>query len=236
MQEVFYLKKMRRLSQALLISGALNMGAGVYIIYSMMHEGVPYFELNPISYETQQMISAPVEETKVQWMKAVAAPLNKTEGPLPAVPLAVPSAPPVIEVNRPLPPKAAFEVKPMAEPALAVPKIAVAKPAEQKPAVTAVNTPKKIVKKDEERMQINSVSSAKRVNQPYRLYIVQEGDSLWKISRRFGVDMEVIKRANELQSNAIQPGTMLKIPGKDGKDGKDLKDQNKDLKNTNKDF
>lgn len=46
----------------------------------------------------------------------------------------------------------------------------------------------------------------------YRLYIVQEGDSLWKISRRFGVDMEVLKKRNQLQSNAIKPGTVLKIP------------------------
>lgn len=45
-----------------------------------------------------------------------------------------------------------------------------------------------------------------------RLYIVQEGDSLWKISRRFNVEMEVLKERNQLQSNAIQPGTILKIP------------------------
>ncbi len=46
----------------------------------------------------------------------------------------------------------------------------------------------------------------------YRLYIVQEGDSLWKISRRFGVDMEILKKKNQLKSNAIKPGTVLKIP------------------------
>lgn len=46
----------------------------------------------------------------------------------------------------------------------------------------------------------------------YRLYIVQEGDSLWKISRRFGVDMEVLKERNQIQSSAIKPGTVLKIP------------------------
>ena len=47
---------------------------------------------------------------------------------------------------------------------------------------------------------------------PYRLYIVQEGDSLWKISRRFGVDVEVLKERNQIQSTAIKPGTVLKIP------------------------
>ena len=47
---------------------------------------------------------------------------------------------------------------------------------------------------------------------PYRLYIVQEGDSLWKISRRFGVDMNILKERNQLQSDAIRPGIVLKIP------------------------
>jgi len=46
----------------------------------------------------------------------------------------------------------------------------------------------------------------------YRHYIVQEGDSLWKISRRFGVDMEVLRTYNQLQSSSIKPGTVLKIP------------------------
>lgn len=52
-----------------------------------------------------------------------------------------------------------------------------------------------------------------RIKSPqYRLYIVQEGDSLWKIARRFGVDMEDLKARNQLQKNAIKPGTVLKIP------------------------
>lgn len=46
----------------------------------------------------------------------------------------------------------------------------------------------------------------------YRLYIVQEGDSLWKISRRFGVDMEAIKEQNRIGSSDLKPGTVLKIP------------------------
>lgn len=53
---------------------------------------------------------------------------------------------------------------------------------------------------------------AKKPAPSCRLYIVQEGDSLWKISRRFGVDMEVLKDRNQLQSTGIQPGTVLKIP------------------------
>jgi LysM repeat protein len=45
-----------------------------------------------------------------------------------------------------------------------------------------------------------------------RRYIVQEGDSLWKIARRFNVDMEILKEHNQLKSDAIRPGTTLKIP------------------------
>lgn len=44
------------------------------------------------------------------------------------------------------------------------------------------------------------------------LYIVQEGDSLWKISRRFKVDIEKLKKYNKLQSDNLKPGTTLKIP------------------------
>lgn len=45
-----------------------------------------------------------------------------------------------------------------------------------------------------------------------RHYTVQSGDSLWKISRRFSVSVEKIKEANQLQSDSIKPGAILKIP------------------------
>ncbi len=44
------------------------------------------------------------------------------------------------------------------------------------------------------------------------LHIVQEGDSLWKISRRYEVDIDVLKRLNQLSSDFLKPGTALKIP------------------------
>lgn len=47
---------------------------------------------------------------------------------------------------------------------------------------------------------------------PYRLYIVQQGDSLWKISRRFGVGMQQLMTINQLSSANLKPGTLLKIP------------------------
>jgi len=44
------------------------------------------------------------------------------------------------------------------------------------------------------------------------LYIVQEGDSLWKISRRFKVDMDKLKSYNRMTSDNLKPGTSLRIP------------------------
>jgi hypothetical protein len=45
-----------------------------------------------------------------------------------------------------------------------------------------------------------------------RLYIIQEGDTLWKLSRRFNVDVNVLKSYNKLSSNALTPGSALRIP------------------------
>ena len=43
------------------------------------------------------------------------------------------------------------------------------------------------------------------------VYIVQEGDNLWKISRKFHVDVDNIKRQNQLDSDKLKPGTSLKL-------------------------
>lgn len=45
-----------------------------------------------------------------------------------------------------------------------------------------------------------------------RYYTVQEGDSLWKIARRFGVDIDTLRHSNRLDSDVLRPGKMLKIP------------------------
>lgn len=49
---------------------------------------------------------------------------------------------------------------------------------------------------------------------PLQSYVVQEGDSLWKIGRRFNVKAEEIKKANGLKSDTLKTGTVLKIPAK----------------------
>jgi LysM domain len=45
-------------------------------------------------------------------------------------------------------------------------------------------------------------------------YTVQEGDSLWKIGRRFGVEIEVLKAFNQLEGDTLRPGKILRIPGR----------------------
>jgi LysM repeat protein len=44
------------------------------------------------------------------------------------------------------------------------------------------------------------------------LYIVQEGDSLWKLSKRYKIPIERIKSYNQLKSDALKPGSALRIP------------------------
>lgn len=46
----------------------------------------------------------------------------------------------------------------------------------------------------------------------YREYIVQAGDSLWLLSRRFGTTVEAIIQLNGLTSDLIDVGQVLKIP------------------------
>lgn len=45
-----------------------------------------------------------------------------------------------------------------------------------------------------------------------RLYIVQEGDTLWKVSKKFNVDVGVLRSYNKLSSDALIPNSALRIP------------------------
>lgn len=53
--------------------------------------------------------------------------------------------------------------------------------------------------------------SLKEPEKASKEYIVQEGDNLWKISRRFNIDIERIKKQNQLQTDTLKPGTSLKL-------------------------
>jgi Tfp pilus assembly protein FimV len=43
-------------------------------------------------------------------------------------------------------------------------------------------------------------------------YRVQTGDSLWSIARRHGVDVSVLRTANELTGSQIYAGQLLTVP------------------------
>lgn len=57
-----------------------------------------------------------------------------------------------------------------------------------------------------------------KVTQPPKkkdvLYIVQDGDSLWKIAKLFKVSINEIRSVNKLKTDFLKPGTPLKIPPK----------------------
>ncbi len=46
-------------------------------------------------------------------------------------------------------------------------------------------------------------------------YTVKSGDSLWSISRKFGITVDELKKANNLSSNLLSVGQNLIIPGKE---------------------
>lgn len=44
-------------------------------------------------------------------------------------------------------------------------------------------------------------------------YVVEKGDSLWKIANNFGITVDELKKANKLTSNLLNIGQILIIPG-----------------------
>lgn len=49
----------------------------------------------------------------------------------------------------------------------------------------------------------------------FNYYTVKSGDSLWSISRKFGITVDELKNANNLSSNLLSIGQNLIIPGKE---------------------
>lgn len=55
--------------------------------------------------------------------------------------------------------------------------------------------------------------AGKLLENPPRIHIVQTGDSLWKISRAYGVKVDVIKEMNNLESGTLKVGSEIQLPG-----------------------
>jgi len=54
--------------------------------------------------------------------------------------------------------------------------------------------------------------SGLKTNGEFAEYVVQKGDSLWKIANRFGTTAKIIQYRNQLSGSRLQVGQVLKIP------------------------
>lgn len=80
------------------------------------------------------------------------------------------------------------------------------KPAKAPPQKSIATLPKKPVPQK----KIAEAPAPKKKGK--RAYIVQEGDTLFKVSKRFGVDPKEIREMNGLQSSYLKPGTLIRLP------------------------
>ncbi len=53
-------------------------------------------------------------------------------------------------------------------------------------------------------------------DEPYKVYVVKAGDTLYAIASRYGTTVDAIKRLNHLTSNTLSIGQELKLPISDG--------------------
>lgn len=56
-------------------------------------------------------------------------------------------------------------------------------------------------------------NSSNDVVQDNSTYVVKSGDSLWNIAKRYGISVDELKSYNNLTSNLLNIGQVLKIPG-----------------------
>lgn len=56
------------------------------------------------------------------------------------------------------------------------------------------------------------ITPPKAIPHRTRMYVVADGDSLWKIAKRFKVDVNVLRKVNRLKTDSLKPGTPLLIP------------------------
>lgn len=52
----------------------------------------------------------------------------------------------------------------------------------------------------------------KKVSEPEaRFYVVEKGDTLWRISRQTGVPLDILRELNDIQGSRIKPGQKLRL-------------------------
>jgi len=66
--------------------------------------------------------------------------------------------------------------------------------------------------KEKAAMQIRHFGKEVILRSPSEEYIIQKGDSLWSLSQQFGVSIEDLRVENQLESDLLTPGKVLKIP------------------------
>ncbi len=59
----------------------------------------------------------------------------------------------------------------------------------------------------------NVEATSKSANLSAKYHTVQRGDTLWTISQRYGLELDHLKKANNIRGNAIKPGQKLLISG-----------------------
>ena len=101
---------------------------------------------------------------------------------------------------------------------------------QNQPVDIAVDEPKEVVKADEVKQDEPKAVEVKPVEEPklaepksaevkpvepeYTIYIVQRGDYLAKISKRYNIKVDAIRNLNNLKGDVIRIGQKLKLPGK----------------------
>ena len=93
--------------------------------------------------------------------------------------------------------------------------IAVEEPKDEpKSEVKPLESKQEEIKVAEEVKPVESKSEVKPVEPEYTIYIVQRGDYLAKISKRYNIKVDAIKNLNNLKGDVIKIGQKLKLPGK----------------------
>lgn len=77
---------------------------------------------------------------------------------------------------------------------------------------TSLSKPKSIAKAPVAAVKTANKSALKPTKVREIVYTVKTGDTLWHLAKRYKVDVERIKKRNNLKSDALKPGSVLYIP------------------------